>query len=572
MARSLARPGLPAIFVAVLVLAMTLGIAPTATAQDTADPPAAQDAPEFSEAQVDGATLDIELSTKLDTSSVPAVGDFAVMVGEAVRTVSSVVIPSRHFARLTLSERVVEGETVTVAYTKGDSPLRDPGGNEVDSFEAQTVTNLTAPSPTLISAGAYRYYDGAIVQAHFRGVLDGDSLPPACDFTVTVDGSSQQVTSVRLASVIPNGYKNTVFTDASGREIPISQFAYRSILRIELSAPLIAAGSLVTLAYTKGATPLRDDEGNEVATFDAQSVVNTSDPPKLVGTEVDGTHLVLYFDQLMLASPTPGRRDFTVRVDGDRRNVKSVQIPAYTATYVNLTLYSAVASGKEVTIDYTKGEHPLQEENGDQVANFSAQTVQNVAGPPEFRWATVDGSIVRLSFSPRPDFTRVPSPRDFDVTVGGATRDVGYVQVLIRSYSSLTREVVLTLRQPVAADDYVTVAYTAGSRPLRHEGGGAAPSFGAMPVENVTTLEDGPELTLGTGISLVTFTGSLTELREAATEACPLGVEFFATVDGEYLSYVPDLDRRIANRAFEEAFADGLATTPLLASNCRTSS
>ena len=146
------------------------------------------------------------------------------------------------------------------------------------------------------------------------------------------------------------------------------------------------------------------------------------------------------------------------------------------------------------------------------------------------------------------------------------------MQVSIRSYFSLTREVVLTLRQPVAADDYVTVAYTAGSRPLRHEGGGAAPTFGAMPVENVTTLEDGPELTLGTGISLVTFTGSLTELREAATEACPLGVEFFATVDGNAVPYVPDLDRRIANRAFEEAFADGLATTPLLASNCRTSS
>ena len=62
-----------------------------------------------------------------------------------------------------------------------------------------------------------------------------------------------------------------------------------------------------------------------------------------------------------------------------------------------------------------------------------------------------------------------------------ASGDVIHVQVLIRSYSSLTREVVLTLRQPVAADDYVTVAYTAGSRPLRHEGGGAPRASGPCP-------------------------------------------------------------------------------------------
>ena len=143
------------------------------------------------------------------------------------------------------------------------------------------------------------------------------------------------------------------------------------------------------------------------------------------------------------------------------------------------------------------------------------------------------------------------------------------MQVSIRSYFSLAREVVLTLRQPVAADDYVTVAYTAGSRPLRHEGGGAAPSFGAVPVGNVTTPEDGQELTLGTGVSLVTFTGSLTELRAAATEACPLGVDFYATVDGDFVPFIPRWYGRIANRAFEEAFADGLDDELLIVENCR---
>ena len=43
-------------------------------------------------------------------------------------------------------------------------------------------------------------------------------------------------------------------------------------------------------------------------------------------------------------------------------------------------------------------------------------------------------------------------------------------------------------------------------------------------------------------------------------------------MDGEYLSYRPSLGSRIENHPFEDAFADGLATTPLLASNCRTSS
>ena len=144
------------------------------------------------------------------------------------------------------------------------------------------------------------------------------------------------------------------------------------------------------------------------------------------------------------------------------------------------------------------------------------------------------------------------------------------MQVSIRSYFSLAREVVLTLRQPVAADDYVTVAYTAGSRPLRHEGGDVAPRFEAMPVANLTAPAVPVELPdLGAAFSIVSVTGSIAGLRAAATEACPLGVEFYATVDGDFVPFIPRWYGRIANRAFELAFADGLDDELLIVENCR---
>ena len=555
---------LRAILVGALALLLLVGVTPTADASDHPD------SPTITEAEVDGAKLDMAFSTKLDTAFVPAAGDFTVTVDGDPRMVASVRLPNRHFARLTLAERVVEGETVTVSYANGDRPLRDRGGAEVESFDAQPVTNHTPPAPWWRWAQAQRSSETWVVVATFEGALDSESVPSPHDFTITVNGSPRQPVAVNVwFSGRPT--KRRFHTDAFGRTIAIVEKGLRSDVGIRMEGPSIGPGAVVTIAYARGETPLRDLDGNEVADFGPVPVVNAFDPARFFEGDVDGTILLMLFDQFITHAILPDPGDFTVTVDGSRRSVAQVQ-PASggRATFLVLVLSSPVAAGEEVTFTYTRGETPLQEYYGDQVASFGPVPVANVGGPPEFNWAEVDGERMRVIFQPRPDTEFVPQPGDFTVTVDGSNRAVRRVNVGVDSIYTLTRVVRLTLAEPVNAGEYVTVAYAPGSTALRHEGGDVAPRFEAMPAANVTAPSVPVELPeFGTFFTIIGVSGSVSELRAAATEACPLGVDFYATVDGDFIPFIPRWYGRIVNRAFEEAFADGLDDELLIVENCR---
>ena len=78
----------------------------------------------------------------LDSDSVPAVGDFAVLVDASPNVVTNVDITTNsQQVRLTLTTSVTNGQTVTAAYTKGSNPLQDVDGNEMNSLTATVVTN-----------------------------------------------------------------------------------------------------------------------------------------------------------------------------------------------------------------------------------------------------------------------------------------------------------------------------------------------------------------------------------------------------------------------------------------------
>ena len=264
--------------------------------------------------------------------------------------------------------------------------------------------------------------------------------------------------------------------------------------------------------------------------------------------------------------------------DDRRRTVVSVRITAPFIQLAILTLSLPVAPDETVTVAYNKGDNPLLEDNGHEVQSFGAYPVTNRAARPAFQWAEVDRAVMRLGFAPRPDFDAVPSGSDFIVTVDGSVRAVRQVEVMLRSIYTLTREVWLVLSSPVAAGGYVTVAYATGATPLRHESGLTALGFDPMPVENVAARDDDPVgwPERGSDSAAVAFTGSIAELRGAALQACGLGVTLTATVDGgrwtvdgRSITYVPALHQRIANHAFEQAFANGLEDTALLVTECR---
>ena len=521
-------------------------------------------------AEVDGDALDMLFTAKLDTSSVPAPGDFTVTVDGERRAVRSAQLPNRHFVRLTLSERVVEGETVSVSYAPGEQSLRALDGAEVESFGGQSVRNLTS-SPRLLEVRALPFSESWDVVLTFLGALDEQSIPSGADFTVTVNGSPRWAFSVSVHGSARSFLRRT-HDVASGGTIATRDRGSYSDVTLRMVHPLIEQGDVVTVSYTPGWRPLRDIDGNEVESFGPNVAANHSDPARMLSAGVDGTVLFMIFDQFILLSKLPAPTDFAVTVDGVSRPVERVHFGGgAVATFLILVLSSPVAAGEEVTLAYTRGATPLQEEYGDQVASFGPVPVENDGGRPEFSWAEVDGWSLSVWLYPRPDAAVVPEPSDFAVTVNGSDRTVDKATVRLRSYLTLAREVSLTLREPVTSSDQVTVAYAPGVTPLRHEGGDAAGAFEAMPVANVTAPAVPVQLPALRPIrTIVGISGTVADLRRAAMEACGLGIEIYATVDGDFIPFFPRLHGRIVNLAFEEAFADGLDDQLLILGNCHT--
>ena len=77
----------------------------------------------------------------LNPDSVPANVDFAISAGHTVTnrnvTGSTVV--------LTITPAVVNGEVITLSYTKGTNPIEDLAGNDADNLTTAAVTNNTPP-------------------------------------------------------------------------------------------------------------------------------------------------------------------------------------------------------------------------------------------------------------------------------------------------------------------------------------------------------------------------------------------------------------------------------------------
>ena len=82
----------------------------------------------------------LPLSEALDVSSVPVVGDFSVNDG-ANNPVTNVDLSNADQVRLTLTNVIVFGQTVTVSYTKGTNPIKDEADNESLNFSNVSVTN-----------------------------------------------------------------------------------------------------------------------------------------------------------------------------------------------------------------------------------------------------------------------------------------------------------------------------------------------------------------------------------------------------------------------------------------------
>ena len=246
--------------------------------------------------------------------------------------------------------QVQHGQRVTVSYTIPAAlahALRDATGNLLERFSGLVVTNTVQFGPSLLSA------DVAADQLTltYPSTLKTTQIPAAEDFAVSVGIVGRSVSTV----------------DVSG-----------STVTLTLAKP-VNAEERVTITYVVPDTnPLQYADGRFVPAFDVEEVRNTT-KGRFQSAAVLGDKLGLNFDtELRVTGDAPAFAQFTVRVDGTRRNATAIARSGRTAT---LTLASAVAAGDLVTVSYAKpSENPLLTAAGSEVLSFTGRRVVNLTG------------------------------------------------------------------------------------------------------------------------------------------------------------------------------------------------
>ncbi len=152
---------------------------------------------------------------------------------------------------------------------------------------------------------------------------------------------------------------------------------------------------------------LRDEAGNEVASFSVEDVTNGSRPPRVERAEVRGTALTLTFDETLGAAASLANDAFTVKKTpqgGVEEMVSLSGSPAIEGATVTLTLANAVLeTDTGVKVSYTRPDsgtgNRLRDEAGNEVASFRGQAVGPDETAPTLDRGEIDGGTVILYFS-----------------------------------------------------------------------------------------------------------------------------------------------------------------------------
>ncbi|WP_313168067.1 SwmB domain-containing protein, partial [Massilia oculi] len=343
--------------------------------------------------------------------------------------------------------------------------------------------------------------DGPVASRAY--VLD-TAAPPLS--SVSVDGASVTLVYGEALGLAPALELFTV--SAGGIAATISGLALDAAgttLTLTLAAPVLP-GQAVTLSYRapdfgREQDAVQDRAGNGVAPFSDYAIANlTQDTiaPTLVSSTVEGTRLVLVYDEALDAVHPPLARAFTVTVDGAPVAVNVVAVDS-NAAKVTLTLASAVQPGQAVTLSYrdpTAGDdqNAIQDLRGNDAASLDAHAVGNDSVDtlaPAFVSASVNGAVLEMRYSEALDADHPPPLGAFTVLAGGV--EVVVNAVAVGAAGTLT----LTLAAPVAAGQAVTVAYrdpTTGDdlAAIQDAAGNDAASLAATAVQNATSTPPTP--------------------------------------------------------------------------------
>lgn len=313
---------------------------------------------------------------------------------------------------------------------------------------------------------------GNKLEVTFTKPLDTVSVPVAAEFVV------QKKTTGTVSTVTKLAISGVAITNTS-------------TLTITLASPVstgIVTPYKITLNYTAGASPVRDQDGNLLTNLTGFAVANYSvdgdhTAPSLKWSGISQDRLQLIYNKPLDPAFVPVKEFFQIKVNtGAASNPQAVGLAD---NQVILTLAASVRPSDSVTGSYTlPATNWLRDKGGNKVPAFSNQPVVNNTPrdttPPVLTQAEVNGKTMLLTYSEPLDTVSLPSINDFVMTDTGATA-VHPANVAIRDCV-----VTLSFATPVRTGATVTLSYTPGAAPLRDLAGNAAAALQSYPVINKT--------------------------------------------------------------------------------------
>ena len=449
-------------------------------------------APVLAAASVNGTVLTLTFSEALDTDSKPSAGAFAVTVDGSARTVDAVALSGSAVA-LTLASAVTSAETVTAGYTvptgADAAPLQDAAGNAVAGFTDESVSNDTPAPENTAPAGLPEISGtaqvGEMLTASADAITDADGLERASFAWQWLANDGTEDTAIAEATAAtytpkPGDAGKTLtvrvtFTDDKGTEETLTSAATETVAAVAPDAPGGLAASTA--------------EGRE-----GELTVSWTAPESDGGSEVTGYRVQW--------------KSGTEAYDGSEASARQ-------AVVSDPAVLSHTITGLTVGTAYTVRVLAVNAAGVGAAAEVEATVQDRVV--PALASASVDGTILTLTFSEALDAASQPTAGAFAVTVDGNARTVDAVAL---SGSAVE----LTLASAVTSGETVTVGYTvptgADAAPLQDAAGNDAASFAGEAVSNDTPAPENaapaglPEIS-GTAQVGETLTASVSVIEDA---------------------------------------------------------
>ena len=356
------------------------------------------------------------------------------------------------------------GFTYNLAAADGWIRGADPALHHVDAVNAITVSNIVADTtaPILQSASV----TGTTLVLTYNEALDAARGPDKANFTVTVGGQAVTV--------------NGAMVDPVAKTVTLTL------------AHAVQPGQSVMVSYadsSNGVNAIQDASGNDAVSLVNQVVTNNSFDtlaPTLTSVVVNGTSLVLSYDEALDLTQYPGNNAFQVKIGSTVVGVTSVAVNGNAGT-VTLTLAAAAQPDDQVTLSYqapsTGG--VIQDAAGNDAATVIDLAVDNTSPDtlaPTLQSADVNGKTLVLTYNEVLDISQQLHAGAFTVKVGGDT--VTVTGAVVNDDKTVT----LTLDKAVQPNELVTVSYQAPSTGgvIQDAAGNDAATVTELPVDNTS--------------------------------------------------------------------------------------